>query len=166
VSREIGPEPDLASLLSLLGAAVDDAVLRALDGTGLRRGHGYLVQRLLVGPATATELAAELGVSQQAVSKTLKELLDLGHAEPVTDTGDRRRRPVALTATGRRAVEVARATRAAIDARLREAVGAERFAATRLVLLAALDAVDPGAPDLGDRVRRRAVRPPGGALPG
>ncbi|MGY1725546.1 MarR family winged helix-turn-helix transcriptional regulator [Geodermatophilus sp. SYSU D01062] len=155
------PELDLASVLSLLGAAVDDAVLQALAGTGLRRGHGYLVQRLLAGPATATEVAAELGVSQQAVSKTLGELADLGYVGPAEDTGDRRRRPVALTPAGRQVVRVARETRADVDARVRAAVGDERFAACRDVLLDALDVLG-----LGEQVRRRAVRPPDGALSG
>ncbi|MGY1830170.1 MarR family winged helix-turn-helix transcriptional regulator [Geodermatophilus sp. SYSU D01180] len=155
------PELDLASVLSLLGAAVDDAVLQALAGTGLRRGHGYLVQRLLDGPATATEMAAELGVSQQAVSKTLGELAGLGYVGPAEDAGDRRRRPVALTPAGRRVVQVARETRADVDARVRAAVGDERFDACRDVLLTALDVLG-----LGEQVRRRAVRPPDGALSG
>src|SRR4051794_10234323 len=75
------PDLDLSSALTLLGDRVSGAVLEALHGTGLRHGHGYLVQRLLVAPATATELAADLGISQQAVSKTLKELLALGIVE-------------------------------------------------------------------------------------
>jgi DNA-binding MarR family transcriptional regulator len=162
VSREDPPELDLAVVVSLLGAAVDDAVLRALSEaglTGLRQGHGYLVQRLLVGPATATEIARDVGVSQQAVSKALKELLDLGYVAPVADADDRRRRPMALTARGRRAVEVGRRARAGIDERLRGAVGPERFEDARSVLLAGLDVLE-----LRDRVRRRSIRPPGGEL--
>jgi DNA-binding MarR family transcriptional regulator len=162
VSTTDPPELDLASMVSLLGAAVDDAVLRALAEAGLhglRRGHGYVVQRLLVGPTTATELAADLGVSQQAVSKTLKELLDLGYVEPAPDAADGRRRPVALTETGRRAVQVARETRTGIGDRLRADVGREPFEVTQSVLLAALDVLG-----LGDRVRRRSVRPPDGEL--
>jgi DNA-binding MarR family transcriptional regulator len=142
--------------------AVDDAVLRGLSDAGLhglRRGHGYLVQRLLVGPMTATQLAADLGVSQQAVSKSLKELIDLGYVEPSPDAADGRRRPVALTEQGRRAVQVARETRTGIGDRLRAHVGRERFETALSVLLAALDVLD-----LGDRVRRRSVRPPEGGL--
>ncbi|MFC4692335.1 MarR family winged helix-turn-helix transcriptional regulator [Geodermatophilus arenarius] len=155
------PELDLASVFSLLGTAVDDTVLQALAGTGLRRGHGYLVQRLLAGPATATEIAVELGVSQQAVSKALGELAALGYVGPAGDADDRRRRPVALTQAGRRVVRVARETRADVDARVRAAVGDERFEACRDVLLDALDVLG-----LGEQVRRRAVRPPDGALSG
>ncbi|MGK5684897.1 MarR family winged helix-turn-helix transcriptional regulator [Actinoplanes sp. URMC 104] len=153
------PELDMASALTLLGDAITHRVLRSLEGTGLRPGHGYLIQRLLTGPATATELADQLGVSQQAVSKALRELLTLGHVEPVEGPGDRRRRPMALTVTGRQAVETARATRRHIDAQLRAALGSARFDATMAALLAALEALD-----LAPGVRRRAVRPPDGTF--
>jgi len=46
-----------------------------------------------VGPATAIELADELGITQQAMSKTVKELLDLGHLETVPDPTDRHAGP-------------------------------------------------------------------------
>jgi hypothetical protein len=67
---------------------------------------------------------------------------------------------VARTATGRRAVEVARATRQGLNERVRAAVGSPRFAEAESALRAALDELG-----LGDAVRRRAVPPPDGALP-
>jgi DNA-binding MarR family transcriptional regulator len=149
------PEPDVASVLSLLGDAVSGRVLRALEGTGLRHGHGYLIQRLVVGPATATEIASELGISQQAVSKAVRELSDLGHVELGADPADARRRPVRLTTRGRRAVEAARTERQRIDEQLRASLGGPRFEETRLALLDALEALG-----LGEQVRRRAVPPP------
>ena len=149
------PDLDLSSALILLGDAISAHVLSSLDGSGLRHSHGYVIQRLLVAPATATEMAEALGISQQAVSKTLKELLSLGIVEPVTDPADRRRRPVQLTERGRRAVETARAARADLDQRLRAHLGDRQFAQTLTALTTALDALD-----LGDRVRRRAARPP------
>ncbi|GLL04580.1 hypothetical protein GCM10017581_063270 [Dactylosporangium matsuzakiense] len=159
VLEERNPALDMSSALTLLGDAVTQRVLRALDGTGLRPGHGYLMQRLVTGPATATEIAAELGISQQAVSKALKELGDLGHIEVVSGAGDRRRRPMTLTATGRHAVGRARAARREIDERLRDALGADEFNATMAALRTALEALG-----LGDQVRRRAVQPPAGSL--
>ncbi|MEV4346432.1 MarR family winged helix-turn-helix transcriptional regulator [Actinoplanes sp. NPDC049596] len=153
--KEELPGLDMSSALTLLGDAITQQVLRALDGTGLRPGHGYVIQRLLTGPATATEIADDLGVSQQAVSKVFRELLSLGHIEVAAAGDDRRRRPMALTATGRHAVETARAARRRLDAQLREALGADRFDTTMAALRTALDALG-----LADRVRRRAVRPP------
>lgn len=152
-------ELDLSSALMLLGDAVSGTVLVALSGSGLRHGHGYLVQRLLVGPATATEIADALGITQQAVSKAIRELTDLGHVELVPDLADRRRRPVRLTATGRRAVRTARAARGEVDDRIRAVLGDEQFEETRRSLVLALEALG-----LADAVARRAVPPPASGL--
>lgn len=145
----------MSSALTLLGDAVSAAVAEALDGTGLRHGHGYVIQRLLTGPSTATEIADELGVTQQAVSKTVRELLALGHLETVTDPVDGRRRPVRLTQAGFEAVEKARAARREVDGRIRAVLGPEVFEATLAGLVAAFEALG-----MADRVRRRAVPPP------
>lgn len=153
------PPLDLPSLLTIVGDAVSKEVVGALDGTGLRHGHGYVIQRLLVGPATATEMAGELGITQQAVSKAVKELTSLGHVETTPDPRDSRRRPVHLTARGRKAVATARAARRRIDARIREAIGdtaLERLTDDLVALLPAFG--------IDDAVRRRAVPPPTSAL--
>jgi DNA-binding MarR family transcriptional regulator len=150
---------DLATVLGLLSDAVDRRVLQALEGTGLRRGHGYLVQRLLAGPSTSTEIAEELGVTQQAVSKVVAELVALGHVEPAPESVDRRRRPVRLTRRGRLAVETARAARLAFDREVRDALGAGGFESTTAALTTALDALG-----LSEPARRRAVQPPGSRL--
>ena len=123
--------------------------------SGLRHGHGYLIQRLVVAPATATAIAAELGVTQQAVSKSVKELIALGLVEFVPDPPDRRTRPVRLTATGWQAVHVSRTTRLEIDQRIRTALGDHNFECTLAALSTAIDALG-----LTERVRRRAVLPP------
>lgn len=150
---------DLATVLGLLSDAVDRRVLLALTGTGLRRGHGYLVQRLLAGPSTATELAEDLGISQQAASKAVSELVALGHVEPAPGTGDRRRRPYRLTRRGRRAVETARSVRLDFDDEVRSALGGTDFDAVLRSLAAALDALG-----LTSSALRSAVRPPAGRL--
>lgn len=155
MSDSADPALDLASLLTILGDAVAGTVLASLEGTGLRHGHGYLVQRLLVGPATATEMAAELGITQQAVSKTVRELADLGHVELVVDPADSRRRPVRLTRRGRAAVRRARSARQRLDERIRDGLGEERFDRLVADLAEVLDVLD-----LRDAVARRAVKPP------
>jgi DNA-binding MarR family transcriptional regulator len=149
---------DFTQSLSLLGAAVDDHVvgsLRAAGMTGLRAGHGYYVQRLLAGPATATEMSEVLGISQQAASKAVRELVELGYVSFGVDDADRRRKVARLTERGREAVALARAARADLDDRLRAAVGERRFAA-------ALDVLHAGLGELGldEAVRTRRVRPP------
>ncbi len=149
----LSPEDlDAATLLSLLGGAVDRDVLTALTGTGMRRGHRYVVQRLLEGPATATELATVLGVSQQAVSKSVQELLALGHVERAG--GDGRSKPVRLSRSGLDAVARARTARAKVTEQLREHLGAEQLERLRADLLVALDATG-----IAEEVRGRRVVP-------
>ena len=152
------PAIDLVSAIQLAGQAVDARVLAGLRRaglTGLTVGHGYVVQRLIDGPSTVGEVAAALGVTQQAVSKTVRELTRLGYVEQAVDEADRRRHPVSLTARGRRAVAVAREARAALAASLEAAAGPERLAAAAEVLAAALDELG-----VAERIRRRAAPPP------
>ena len=149
---------DFIQSLSLLGAAVDDHVVRSLRSAGmigLRPGHGYYVQRLLAGPATATEMADALRISQQAASKAVRELVDLGYVSLGVDDADRRRKVAGLTERGREVVALARAARADLDDRLRAAVGDRRFVGALDVLHAALTELG-----LDEPVRTRTVRPP------
>jgi DNA-binding MarR family transcriptional regulator len=53
--------------------------VRARGFDGLRHAHGYVVQRLIEGERPVGALAAELGVSRQAVSKSVTELERLGY---------------------------------------------------------------------------------------
>ena len=146
------------SVLSILGTTVDTLVLDALAAAGLhglRHGHGYVVQRLLLGPATATEMARALGVSQQAVSKVVVELTRLGYVQARPDSADRRRRAVELTARGLQAVDVSRRARAAFADELAAAVGSAKLRLAGEVLAVALELAGRA-----DTVRRRAVPPP------
>jgi DNA-binding MarR family transcriptional regulator len=132
---------DLVSLVSLLGGAADGAVRARLAELGfgdLRVPHGYVVQRLLERPRTATELARELAVSQQAVSKLVAELERGGYVARVADGEDARRRPVALTDRGLAAVTAAREERAALTARMTAHLEATDALALERLLRAAL----------------------------
>ena len=149
---------DFAQSLSLLGAWVDGYVIRCLGEAGfdgLRPGHGYFVQRLLTGPVTATEMARALGISQQAASKAVGELVALGYVALATDESDRRRKTATLTDRGHEAVRRSRRARATLDRRLRRAVGEAQFAVALDALHRAVDELD-----LAAAVQTRTVRPP------
>ena len=149
---------DFAQSLSLLGAWVDDYVIRCLREaglTGLRPGHGYFVQRLLTGPATATEMARALGISQQAASKAVGELETLGYVALARDESDRRRKTATLTERGHEAVRGSRLARAALDQRVRSAVGETHFAIALDALHRAMEELD-----LAVAVQTRTLRPP------
>ncbi|HET7902489.1 MAG TPA: MarR family winged helix-turn-helix transcriptional regulator [Candidatus Nanopelagicales bacterium] len=149
---------DLPTAVSLVGAAVDRRVLESLSAAGLhglRTGHGHVIQRLIAGPSTVGEIADAVGVTQQAVSKTVKELVLLGYVEQSQDPSDRRRRPLALTPAGRRAVTTARRSRTALQDELAAAVPARDLAAAGRVLRQLARALD-----LDDQVARRSVPAP------
>jgi DNA-binding MarR family transcriptional regulator len=146
----------LASLFA--GQALTEEVRRRVHArgfSGLRTGHGYLVQRLVEGEQPVGALARDLGVTQQAVSKTVAELERLGYAERRPGPGDARVRLVGLTARGVDAVEAARAARAEVVAELRERLGPRRVDAAARVLREVIDLHGGGA-----AVRGRRVRPP------
>ncbi len=148
---------DLAYLGYFVGLAANEAVLHELERRGmphLRPSHGHLVQRLLQGPRAVTGLAQQLGISQQAVSKSVGELEAAGYVS-VSRGSDLRVRIVALTAKGRRSVTVTRSLREKLDAKLARNLGAARHRAAKAALIDALTALG-GA----ETVRARRVRPP------
>jgi DNA-binding MarR family transcriptional regulator len=74
---------------------------------GLRHSHGYIFQHLIEGPRTVTALAKLLGVTQQAASKSVAGLVELGYL-PSAPLRDRRTREVAFSERGRAAIEFSR----------------------------------------------------------
>jgi len=148
---------DLVAAVSLAGKAADAeglTALRAAGLTGLRVGHGYVVQRLIDGPDTIGEIARQLGVSQQSVSRSIGELTVAGYVRAVEDPVDRRRRLQELTERGRQAVAVSRRARAELVARLEAEVGARDLGVASAVVVRLLQVLG-----VDDDIRRRAVRP-------
>ncbi|HVY29206.1 MAG TPA: MarR family transcriptional regulator [Polyangiaceae bacterium] len=91
----------------------------------LRESHGYLVQHLLRGPHSVGQLAKLLGVSQQAVSKTVAELSRAGYLEAAVGD-DARVRLVQLSRRGQAAVSATRRLRERLEASLRKRLGTHR----------------------------------------
>jgi DNA-binding MarR family transcriptional regulator len=109
---------DLATLAYLAGSSANDAILARLHEIGhegVRVSHGYVIQHLIEGAPTVSELGDLLGVTQQAASKQLLELERLGYVERVPDPADSRVRRARLTERGRRLVEDSRRLRRELD---------------------------------------------------
>ncbi len=68
--------------------------------TGVRPMHGFVFQAIPPEGATAVDLARRLGVSKQAMGKTLDALEHLGYVDRSVDAHDARRKIVRLTARG------------------------------------------------------------------
>ncbi|MER6126165.1 MarR family winged helix-turn-helix transcriptional regulator [Streptomyces sp. NPDC001795] len=76
----------------------DGVVARGFEG--MRPAHGFAFARLAPGGATVTELAAHLGVTKQAASQLVDEIVRKGYAERRPHPEDARARLVVLTERG------------------------------------------------------------------
>ncbi|SHN44497.1 MarR family winged helix-turn-helix transcriptional regulator [Cryptosporangium aurantiacum] len=114
---------DELALSTLLLGAAGTLVERIHAGTArrgfddLRPTHGFVFVRLAPSGATVTEIAEHLGVTKQAASQLVEELVGKGYVERRPHPSDARARLVVLTERGWAC------TRAA-DAAAAEAVGA------------------------------------------
>ncbi|MDJ0343125.1 MarR family transcriptional regulator [Streptomyces sp. H10-C2] len=119
----------LAAAGGLTAAIHDGVVARGFDD--LRPAHGFAFTRLAPGGATAADLAEHLGVTRQAASQMVEELVRKGYVERRPHPDDARARLVVLTDRG--------------------------WACTRAAEESAADAVRPWAALLGER-RLHALR--------
>jgi DNA-binding MarR family transcriptional regulator len=149
---------DLSLAALFAGYALNDEVQRRLQAAGfegLRFAHGFLIQHLVDEGRPIGELAHLMGVTQQAVSKTVQELEGLGYVERRAADTDARVRVVTLTKRGRSALETARAQRRNLVEELRAELGEDRLDAATTLLRDVLRA-QRALPD----IRHRRVRPP------
>lgn len=65
-----------------------------------RPAHGFALQAIGAGGATASELGRRLGISKQAAGKTAERLEALGYATREGDGADHRRKLIRLTPRG------------------------------------------------------------------
>jgi len=156
---EFDPAAADLSLASLFaGWALADELQRRLAAEGFedsRFSDGVVFQHLVAGPVTISTLAEQLGVTQQAASKTVADLWIRRYVNRRPDPSDARARQVVLTDRGEAIIAAARKHRAAIDAELRKALGDDAVEQTRLLLVDVIDRLG-ASPSL----RARAVRPP------
>ncbi|WP_330456928.1 MarR family winged helix-turn-helix transcriptional regulator [Streptomyces sp. NBC_00820] len=101
------------ALSAALLAAAGDLTQRIHDGvvargfTDLRPAHGFAFARLAPEGATVTDLATHLGVTKQAASQLVDEIVRKGYAERRPHPGDARARLVVLTGRGRECTRAA-----------------------------------------------------------
>ncbi|WP_328337625.1 MarR family winged helix-turn-helix transcriptional regulator [Streptomyces violaceus] len=92
-----------AALLATAGGLTqrihEGVVARGFEG--VRPAHGFAFARLAPDGATVTDLAVHLGVTKQAASQLVDEMVRKGYAERRAHPGDARARLIVLTARGR-----------------------------------------------------------------
>ena len=151
-------EIDLPTLVSLAGPGVTDHLLaRVVDGgfSGVKRSHGYVIQRLVNDEPTITALAHALGMTQQGASKQVTELETLGLVERYTVPGDQRVRRVRLSSKGEELLAAGRHQRQDLERALVEQVGRECVDQARIAVAGLLDLIG-----LGEQVPSRSVPMP------
>jgi DNA-binding MarR family transcriptional regulator len=91
-----------AALLAAAGGLTqrihEGVVARGFEG--LRPAHGFAFARLAPDGATVTDLAVHLGMTKQAASQLVDELVRKGYVERRPHPADARARLVVLTETG------------------------------------------------------------------
>ncbi|MGX5208764.1 MarR family winged helix-turn-helix transcriptional regulator [Streptomyces violaceus] len=91
-----------AALLATAGGLTqrihEGVVARGFEG--VRPAHGFAFARLAPDGATVTDLAVHLGVTKQAASQLVDEMVRKGYAERRAHPGDARARLIMLTARG------------------------------------------------------------------
>jgi len=141
-SPAVQPEQlDMGLLSYLVGLNFNRSVKEALAARGhaVRPGLGFLIQHLIVQPRTATELAQLMGVSQQAASKSVKELLALGYVEHLPSPSDARWRLVQLSEAGWDLIGATRTLRGEVAADMLDGLDEKHIASARKVLLHCLE---------------------------
>ncbi|MFD7652749.1 MarR family winged helix-turn-helix transcriptional regulator [Actinosynnema sp. NPDC059797] len=118
---------------------------RAPDLEPLRPAHGFAFRFLAGGDArTAVELAGHLGVTKQAATKTVAELVDWGYVRRTAHPTDRRAQALELTGKGRAYLDLADALWGELEEEFAATVGSERVAAVRGALEAYLEGAEGG----------------------
>ena len=94
----------------------------------LRPAHGFALQAIGLGGATASEAGRRLGVSKQAAGKTIDRLEELGYVHRSGDDADRRRKLVRLSPRGVAVLALSAMIFNDIRSRWAAALGAARLA--------------------------------------
>ncbi|MFN8218362.1 MAG: MarR family transcriptional regulator [Solirubrobacterales bacterium] len=139
----LGPEfplgpPLLGALLRMPVDEIRAAMLAALH----EAGHTELTQAHLIvlrypGPdgLRPIEIAAQSGMSKQALNYLLRQLEQAGYLELVDDPADRRSKRVRVTERGRAAGETMRSAVAEVEATFAREYGTEDLRALRDLLV-------------------------------
>ncbi|MBW0271703.1 MarR family transcriptional regulator [Nocardia sp. MH4] len=128
------PASDLPLLLLAAATEVSAAIQAGVTAAGftdIRPAHGFAFVRMAPDGATVGEIAEHLGVTKQAASQLVDELVTKGYADRNPHPRDARARLITLTDRGWACTRAADAAAAAFAAHWANTLGPTTFAQTR-----------------------------------
>ena len=133
-----------AAVLGLAGRLIDGihAGMSARGFSDVRPAHGFAFARISAGAATNADIAEHLGITKQAASQLVEQLVGRGYVVRRADPRDARARLLELTDRGRACTAAAEEAAAEVVEGWRARLPAEGFRALR----AALTALGPPGP--------------------
>jgi DNA-binding MarR family transcriptional regulator len=135
-------DPDFAILIAAayttLTERLLDSMIRA-NIEGMRPSYGFVIRAVANESPTINRLAELLGVSKQATSKLVDEMVAAGFLQREVDATDRRKISVQLTPRGTAVRERALEESASIERELNRSLGKDDVAACRRVLMRFLE---------------------------
>lgn len=138
---------ELTYLLGMAFQLLLGEFVRRLDELGydeIRPVHGMAFQILRNGGATGTELAAELGITKQAVSEMVAHLEALGYVVRVPHPSGGRRQLIQLADRARAHLDVAGAALHKLEAEVTSQIGATSMRRLRVELAETIMALSGG----------------------
>jgi DNA-binding MarR family transcriptional regulator len=150
---------DTGYLALFVGGRVNAIVMERLAARGyddLKESDGYVFQHLVDGSRSISELARRMGVTQQAASKQIADLVQRALVT-VRPARDSRARDVALAERGRKVLAETRKLRRDIESDLSAACTKRNLRITREALAAILTHLG-GLSAVRERRVRQAVR--------
>ncbi|MFB7878806.1 MULTISPECIES: MarR family winged helix-turn-helix transcriptional regulator [unclassified Nocardia] len=131
------PTGDLPLLLLAAAAEVSRAVQDGVAAAGfpdIRPAHGFAFVRMAPDGATVGEIAEHLGVTKQAASQLVEELVTKGYADRNPHPDDARARLITLTERGWACTRAADAALAEFTRGWGETLGANTLSQVRQAL--------------------------------
>lgn len=143
------PEPlNLGLLLLLPYRSMEARVFAALAAAGFddfTPAQARVFQRIAPGGSRLTDLAEQAQITKQSAGFLVDQLAKAGYVERVPDPTDARARLVRIAPRGARAVPLAAAIVAEVEAEWTAHLGADRIAWLREILTDLRDITDPYA---------------------
>lgn len=137
---------DLGVSLFISYRYIEDRIFRALRGAGFddwTLAQCRVFQRIAQDGSRLKDLAEQAQMTKQGASVMVDQLERLGYARRVPDPADGRARLIVIEQRGRRAVEVAKATRDEILSEWKVYLGTRNFTLLQQILDQLREITDP-----------------------